>query len=221
MKKTLSINLSTENAVLLGAFVFLLFYADSKVNTHQLYVSGEDNTAVKNDYIQRMKRAVSANDYAVVKSLYKVKSAIDDISSDNFSARCTGDDILSVVDEIRPYMSRKNKEVVENILSGIDNARGTLSRLRSSKQKIASVSPVGRNEKIKAVLEELPGVTGSEKLTEILRIKDALSVLRPLIGPGKIPSKSEESAYLTEATEENQDELSEMMELIEMFERKK
>ena len=221
MKKTLSINISTENTVLLGAFVFLLFYADSKVNTHQLYVSGEDNSTIKNDYIQRMKRALSANDYAVVKSMYKVKSAIDDIASDSFYVSSAQDNILSVVDEIRPYMSQKNKEVVENLLSGIDNTRGTLSRLKSSRQKIASVSPEGRNEKIKAVLEELPKVTGSDKLTEILRIKDALSVLRPIISSGKTPVKTEENAYSAEDSEEKNDELSEMMELIEMFDRKK
>ncbi|MBE6038581.1 MAG: hypothetical protein E7218_05180 [Anaerofustis stercorihominis] len=225
MNKTLSINIGTENILLFGSFAFLLFYADSKINQalEGAGYEGETSSVSSTDYIQRMKNAVMADDYAVIRTLYKVKSAINDILYADFCSFGPKDEhgVLSVVDSIRPYMTRKNRDSLEGILSGIGNVRNTFSRLEDSKRKLTAVSELGKNEKLKAALNELPAITGSEKLENLSKMKDMLAMFRPVFSADRNPHKEHDDENCTDTSAENDKDLEEIMDLINILDKKK
>lgn len=145
-------------------------------------IPAEQTGSSKNDYINTFKQIMSADNYAPIKTLYKIQGVLDDmaaIKTIDYSAQNESNaNITEVLSSIKPYLSESRRGVVNGLADNINRTRQTFKQIQNIKSKISELpSDMPKNERFKTILTEIPNISGIPILENINNIKQILSLL--------------------------------------------
>ena len=179
-------------------------------------IPAEQSNPSKNDYINTFKQIMSADNYAPIKTLYKIQGVLDDIAAfktiDYSAQNESNANITEVLSAIKPYLSESRKGVVNNLADNINRTRQTFRQIQNIKGKISALpADMPKNERLKTILTEIPNISGIPILENINNIKQILSLLS---GTPKALSEGEGSSS------DNKLDYNDVYELVDMFSAK-
>lgn len=241
MSKLKLLNMNNESVVLLSALGLIALAAlpqielssssESHIDAFEFDEFGEaypvEIKPKKNNYIAKTKTLLSSNNYSVVKTLYKLQNVIEDLSylqiADYSTASAQSGDIVSLIDEISPYMSSSKRNGVHELMSKIDKTKTTINQFGRMKEKINSIPPDSpRGERLKTILGELPALTSLPGIGNISQIKNAVDMIKILsqtMGKTDAPNLlSASESDQSNASNEDDNEAKEIMDLMNLFE---
>ncbi len=235
-------SIDNNKIILLGMLGLMAYNLFPNIKTDEYNFTVDDNTENITDessneqqkrinipYIEKGKRLISANNFAAIKTLYKLQSILDDLAllqKADFSQNIPDNtNIGDVVEEIKPYLSPKKLNTVKTVMNNMDNMKKTVTQINSIKSQISTLpKDTPKNEKLKFLMNELPNVSGVPALDKINEIKNMANIIKPLIQKKENATKTEnidvEKNY-EELKTENNEELNDIMEVIKLFENEK
>ena len=227
----------TDKGVLLSALGFILVASfplveNESEKTLEVVKTDEDGNEVKqtqivnvkNDYIKKISKILKADNYKAIKTLFKVQSTFDDLTS--ASSLNVGSDsnisLSEIVSDIEPYLSNAKKSSVYAITDNISRVGDTMKKFDTMKTKLNSTSAEGgKSEKFKILFSELPTLANIPMLDNIAKVKNMLSLLNTannLTSLNKSDGKNENKNSSDEQT--SYDEIYELVDLISSQKKK-
>ncbi len=179
-------------------------------------IPAEQAFSSKNDYINTFKQIMSADNYAPIKTLYKIQGVLDDMAAfkniDYSAQNESTANITEVLSSIKPYLSESRKGVVNGLADNINRTRKTFKQIQNIKSKMADLpSNMPKNERFKTILTEIPNISGIPILENINNLKEILSLIS---GAPKSITESEETSS------DNKLGYDDVYELMNMFSEK-
>ncbi len=192
--KNINLNISDDKAVLLGALGLIVYNAvnvggSAAAGVPVMYEVDADGNPIaetkqNSNYIGMITKALSANDYSAIKTLYKLQSVMDDLGAlsviDISEGAVASANMTDVLSDITPFLSDSRKATVSNIADNIKKAKKTVEQIGSAKTRISSLpEDTPRTERIKAIINEIPAISGIPILDNLNNIKSLLSLIKP------------------------------------------
>ncbi|NLW71057.1 MAG: hypothetical protein GX061_08270 [Eubacteriaceae bacterium] len=219
-----------DKLILLGALGIMLLNGLPSVNGQsdesQVYeVDGEGNLLAsppkKTDYITKARMIISANDYAPIKTLYKLQSVLDDISAvsaiDLTASQNSTAGLTDVLADIRPYLSSSKKEKIGALSDNIRKTKKTFDQINSVKGRLSALPPEAPfKDRFKTLLEELPNLTGLPNFDEILNLKNLIADSAIKTGEAAPEGETPDmGAKKEEGQKADYDEIYELMDMLQ------
>lgn len=219
----LNIAMNSQNILLLAAFGVLVYEALPTIKENSV-AAAEGGEAGSPSYIQQAKNILSAGNYGVLTTLYKIKAALSEAAALDFTAAASDSsiaDIFGALGTVEPYLSRGKRNSVAKIVDSAGRVRDTASRLRHAKERVDSAGESGgRIEKLKAIAGELPALSGIPALTQYAKLRDIGDALTPILS--MLPKKEESPPAAVEAefTADEAGEMEDIYELVDMLDER-
>ncbi len=225
--KNINLKIPNDNIILLGALGLIvlnsgfvttgtnsalpvMYEVDSQGNPIQ-------NVQTSSNYIDKVSKALSVNNYSAIKTLYKLQSVLDDIGAISFAEEAQyvapSLNMTDVLSEITPFLSDSRKATVSGIADNIKKTRKTLDQIGNAKNRIASLpQDTPRSERIKAIINEIPAISGIPILDNLNNIKSLLSLIKP---------EGSETKNASESETQNSSDYDDIYELVDLLEKDK
>lgn len=225
IKNILPENADTNKLILGGALVLILAQSAENLNIAQtqndipIYEVDENGNQTitqkpkSRDYISKLTKIMSANNYAPIKTLYKLQSILDDIdvikTLDLSNVNDENASFKNVFSQIKPYLNEQKAKNINELTHNIEKAQSTVNQIGSIKNKISNLpEDLPRGEKIKTIINEIPNLTEIPVLEEVNTIRNMLSLIN-------LKHENEED---TSQDDENI-EYNDIMNLVDMFDK--
>lgn len=225
IKNILPENADTNKLILGGALVLILAQSAENFNItetrndipiYEVDENGNQTIAQKpksKDYISKLTQIMSANNYAPIKTLYKLQSILDDIDViKTIDLSKTNDENISfknVFSQIKPYMNEQKVKNINELTHNIEKAQSTVNQIGSIKNKISNLpEDLPRGEKIKTIINEIPNLTEIPVLEEVNTIKNMLSLIN-------LKHENEEAI----SQDDENIEYNDILDLVDMFDK--
>lgn len=225
IKNILPENADTNKLILGGALVLILAQSAENLNIadtqndipiYEVDENGNQTIAQKpksKDYISKLTKIMSANNYAPIKTLYKLQSILDDIdvikTLDLSKTNDENSSFKNVFSQIKPYMNEQKVKNINELTHNIEKAQSTVNQIGSIKNKISNLpEDLPRGEKIKTIINEIPNLTEIPVLEEVNTIRNMLSLIN-------LKHENEED---TSQDDENI-EYNDILNLVDMFDK--
>ncbi len=225
IKNILPENADTNKLILGGALVLILAQSAENFNItetrndipiYEVDENGNQTIAQKpksKDYISKLTQIMSANNYAPIKTLYKLQSILDDIDViKTIDLSKTNDENVSfknVFSQIKPYMNEQKVKNINELTHNIEKAQSTVNQIGSIKNKISNLpEDLPRGEKIKTIINEIPNLTEIPVLEEVNTIKNMLSLIN-------LKHENEEAI----SQDDENIEYNDILDLVDMFDK--
>ena len=239
IKNALNINLSNQNLVLLGALGLIAYQTFPQMNIAaeqdaQIFELDENGEAVavpaetnaKKSYIQKAKTLLTMNDYGVIKTLYKIQSVMDDIttlSSPALAAVSTQQeqaDLFDVFTGIEPFLSDSKRTTIAKVVDNIDRTKSTVRKISDVKQRIHDVpEDAPKGERLRILINEIPNLSGIPMLENLNNLRNLTSMLKPLTE--SVSSAAESAPEEPHTQEDDYNDIYELVDLLESKNKKK
>lgn len=120
----------------------------------------------------RLRHIFSADDYAALRGVCKLRSALEDIICADYARSCEDMTLSHIRDVCCPVMPKYSAGMFANFADMYGRATSTVKNISEMDS---------RNKKSMAVISEIADTMHVDSLSNILRMKDTISTLGPLI----------------------------------------
>ncbi len=198
----ISLNIPPQTVLLSVAFGAIALYADSRIRYDRTCeVSLQDNESpddaaiIKNVTYKRplmthLRNVLIADDFAALKAMCKLRSALDDIMTADFSATdsdMSSDHLKKIFTPVLPENARRR---FSDVTSDLEKAQRTVKSISSAKNSSSSMPAALKNmELIKKFADLMP-----EGSSSVLQMKDMMNSIMPLVSVfGNLPVKEDKN----------------------------
>lgn len=166
-------------------------------------------------YISKFTKILSANNYAPIKTLYKLQSILDDVSVlkslDLNTTETENVSFKNVFSQIKPYINEDKVRNINELTQNIEKAQSTVNQIGSIKNKISNLpDDLPRGEKIKTIINEIPNLTDIPVIEEVNTIRNMLSLIN---------LRHENLDIDENESEEDEIKYNDIVNLVDMFEK--
>lgn len=173
----------------------------------------------KLSYIDKGKTLISANNYAAVKTLYKLQSVMDDLNSiplTDFNSASNTASIRNVFNEIEPYLSDGKLNILRLFTNNFDTAKQAIGQITGLKTQLSALpESASRGDRFKLILNELPAISGIPGIEKYNELKNMIAMLKPLAAAKMAADHASDSETKSESDRAEYNDLLEVVKLIE------